>query len=195
MRLELKPVAALSDDERAALKALTAAVYPPEVVAASPGRHLTWAPPDYSALVWDEEGVLVSCGPAGPRGNGGRRRRQDRWNRERENPPASRRPPSTTITGWPFRCSFAAIISCRSTTASAGSASRAGCSWSSPRAEGRVHDQPPDGAVGAARGPTGRDHRRQRPALVMKAGSTTHGRIETSTVDARNAPAGPAISA
>jgi hypothetical protein len=60
MRLELKPVAELSDDERVALKALSAAVYPPEVVAASPGPHLKWAPPDYGVLVWDEAGSLVS---------------------------------------------------------------------------------------------------------------------------------------
>ena len=60
MRLDLKPVVLLSDDERAALKALTAAVYPPEVVAASPGRHFQWARPDYSVLVSTPEGELVS---------------------------------------------------------------------------------------------------------------------------------------
>jgi GNAT superfamily N-acetyltransferase len=60
MRVDLKPVAMLDDDERAALKALTAAVYPPEVVAVSPGRHFQWAPPDYSVLVFTPEGELVS---------------------------------------------------------------------------------------------------------------------------------------
>ena len=60
MRVDLKPVAKLSDDERAALKALTAAVYPPDVFAASPGRDLTWASPDYSVLVSNSEGELVS---------------------------------------------------------------------------------------------------------------------------------------
>lgn len=60
MRIDLKPVATLDDDERAALKALTAAVYPPEVVAVSPGRHCQWAPPDYSILVFTPEGELVS---------------------------------------------------------------------------------------------------------------------------------------
>ena len=60
MRLELKPVPELSDDERRALKALSAAVYPAQVTAASPGRHLKWAPPDYGVLVWDETGSLVS---------------------------------------------------------------------------------------------------------------------------------------
>jgi nodulation protein A len=60
MRVDLKPVATLDDDERAALKALTAAVYPPEVVVVSPGRHFHWAPPDYSVLVCTPEGELVS---------------------------------------------------------------------------------------------------------------------------------------
>ncbi|MGH8058336.1 MAG: GNAT family N-acetyltransferase [Candidatus Entotheonellia bacterium] len=60
MRIDLKPVATLDDDERAALKALTAAVYPPEVVAVSPGRHFQWAPPDYSVLVFTPEGEVVS---------------------------------------------------------------------------------------------------------------------------------------
>jgi aminoglycoside 2'-N-acetyltransferase I len=60
MRLELKPVTALSDGERDALKALTAAVYPPEVLATSPGRFLQWAPAAWSVLVWTVEGQLVS---------------------------------------------------------------------------------------------------------------------------------------
>jgi hypothetical protein len=60
LRLRLKPVAALDEDERAALRALTAAVYPPEVVAASPGRHVTWSPPDFSLMVSTDEGELVS---------------------------------------------------------------------------------------------------------------------------------------
>ena len=60
MRLDLKPAATLGDDERGALKALTAAVYPPDVVATSPGRHITWAPVDYRLLVWSQEGELVS---------------------------------------------------------------------------------------------------------------------------------------
>lgn len=60
MHIDLKPVGTLDDDERAALKALTAAVYPPEVVAVSPGRHLQWAPPEYSVLVFTPEGALVS---------------------------------------------------------------------------------------------------------------------------------------
>jgi nodulation protein A len=60
MHIDLKPVAMLADDERTALKALTAAVYPPEVVVVSPGWHFQWAPPDYSVLVFTPEGELVS---------------------------------------------------------------------------------------------------------------------------------------
>jgi len=60
LRIDLKPVATLDDDERAALKALAAAVYPPDVVAVSPGRLFKWAPPDYSVLVFTPAGELVS---------------------------------------------------------------------------------------------------------------------------------------
>jgi GNAT superfamily N-acetyltransferase len=60
MRLDLKPITALSDGERDALKALTAAVYPPEVLATSPGRFLQWAPSAWSVLVWTVEGQLIA---------------------------------------------------------------------------------------------------------------------------------------
>lgn len=60
MRIVLKPVASLDENERVALKALTAAVYPPEVVAASPGRNIRWASPSSSVLVFTPEGELVS---------------------------------------------------------------------------------------------------------------------------------------
>jgi GNAT superfamily N-acetyltransferase len=60
VRLDLKPVTALTDAERAALRALTAAVYPPERLAASPGRSVQWAPSQWSILVWAEEERLVA---------------------------------------------------------------------------------------------------------------------------------------
>jgi aminoglycoside 2'-N-acetyltransferase I len=60
MRLDLKLVTELSDGERDALKALTAAVYPPEVLATSPGRFLQWAPAQWSVLVWTAEGRLIA---------------------------------------------------------------------------------------------------------------------------------------
>jgi GNAT superfamily N-acetyltransferase len=60
MRVELKAVARLTPEEGAALKALTAAVYPPDVVAASPGRRFRWASPEYSVLVSTDDGELVA---------------------------------------------------------------------------------------------------------------------------------------
>jgi GNAT superfamily N-acetyltransferase len=60
MYLDLKPVTALSERERDALRALTAAVYPPEVLARSPGRFLQWTPSTWSVLVWTMEGQLVA---------------------------------------------------------------------------------------------------------------------------------------
>jgi aminoglycoside 2'-N-acetyltransferase I len=60
MRLDLKPVTEISARERDALKALTAAVYPPEVLATRPGRYLQWAPPQWSVLVWSEEDRLIA---------------------------------------------------------------------------------------------------------------------------------------
>ena len=60
MRVDVRPASGLSDAERGALKALTAAVYPPETtLAASPGRQVTWAPAEYSVLVSTEDGELV----------------------------------------------------------------------------------------------------------------------------------------
>jgi aminoglycoside 2'-N-acetyltransferase I len=60
MCLDLKPVADLSNEERDALKALTAAVYPPEVLATRPGRSLQWAPSAWSVLVWTLAGELIA---------------------------------------------------------------------------------------------------------------------------------------
>ncbi|HEY7869502.1 MAG TPA: GNAT family N-acetyltransferase [Methylomirabilota bacterium] len=62
MRLDLKPVTALTDEERAALRALTEAVYPPESLAASPGRSVRWAPVQWSILVWVEEVLVAHAG-------------------------------------------------------------------------------------------------------------------------------------
>jgi predicted acetyltransferase len=60
MRLELKPVTELSTAERDALKELTAAVYPPELLATNPGRFLEWASAQSSVLAWTEERKLVA---------------------------------------------------------------------------------------------------------------------------------------
>ena len=60
MHLDLKPVTELCKKERDALRGLTTAVYPPEVLARSPGRSLQWAPSTWSVLVWTVEGQLIA---------------------------------------------------------------------------------------------------------------------------------------
>src|SRR4051794_41718352 len=56
MSVELRRVADLTAAERSALQALSAAVYPPEVAAAWPGRAIEWAAPEWCAVVWDGRG-------------------------------------------------------------------------------------------------------------------------------------------
>jgi GNAT superfamily N-acetyltransferase len=58
--LTLDRVADLSDADQAAIRALTAAVYPPAASADWPGRHLEWAAHDWCARIRDETGQLVS---------------------------------------------------------------------------------------------------------------------------------------
>jgi GNAT superfamily N-acetyltransferase len=50
-RIEYRLMADLSDAERADLTALSQAVFPPEVLAALPGRHLEWAAPEGRVFV------------------------------------------------------------------------------------------------------------------------------------------------
>ena len=60
MRLDVKPVAEFSAEERGALLALTAAVYPPEKTAVSPGRAIQWSSPEHGVLVLGPAGELVA---------------------------------------------------------------------------------------------------------------------------------------
>lgn len=53
-------IADLSDDERAALRRLSAAVYPPEAAATWPGRHLEWVRPQWGVFILDDANALVS---------------------------------------------------------------------------------------------------------------------------------------
>jgi GNAT superfamily N-acetyltransferase len=61
-RCQLTPVAVLTEGDRGALAALTAAVYPPRVAAASPGRHLQWARPEHSMLVFAADELVAHVG-------------------------------------------------------------------------------------------------------------------------------------
>lgn len=57
MRIHLLPVVELTGTDRASVAALSAAVYPPDVVAAWPGRSIEWATPQWSVIVWDDGGT------------------------------------------------------------------------------------------------------------------------------------------
>ncbi len=49
-----------SPDDGIRLRALSAAVYPPEESASWPGRNIEWAAPDFDIEIFDEHGDLVS---------------------------------------------------------------------------------------------------------------------------------------
>ena len=59
MRWELRPAADLSTGERAAVRTLALAVYPPEVSAERPGRAIEWAPHQWAVVGWDAEGAAL----------------------------------------------------------------------------------------------------------------------------------------
>jgi aminoglycoside 2'-N-acetyltransferase I len=54
--MNVRPVSGLTDEERAALRSLGSAVYPPEVEAAWPGRQIEWATRQWSVIVWNDTG-------------------------------------------------------------------------------------------------------------------------------------------
>jgi len=58
-QLDVKLVTEQTQEEREALRALTAAVYPPAESAADPVRQIAWASPEWGILVWDDAGALV----------------------------------------------------------------------------------------------------------------------------------------
>jgi aminoglycoside 2'-N-acetyltransferase I len=69
VRIEIKPDRDFDCRERLALRALQEATYPPEVRAARPGRNITWASPEWSALVWIDGALasrvgLITCSAA-----------------------------------------------------------------------------------------------------------------------------------
>jgi len=60
VRIDTTPVADLTPADREELRALTAAVYTPEVIATLPETRVTWAPTPWSLRVRDDDGRLVS---------------------------------------------------------------------------------------------------------------------------------------
>ncbi len=62
MRWELRQVADLTAGEQSALRALSAAVYPPEVAAVWPGRTIEWERHSQCVIGWDGDAVLCYVG-------------------------------------------------------------------------------------------------------------------------------------
>ncbi len=60
MRIDTTPVADLTPADHAELRALTAAVYTPDVIAALPETRVTWAATTWSIRVRDDDDRLVS---------------------------------------------------------------------------------------------------------------------------------------
>lgn len=62
MQVECIARDAFSEHQSQALEQLWSAVYPPEVLATLPSRALTWAPPQWSVLVWDADELVARVG-------------------------------------------------------------------------------------------------------------------------------------
>jgi aminoglycoside 2'-N-acetyltransferase I len=62
MQIEVVERNHFSATQDRALDALWAAVYPPEVIAALPNRAITWAAPQWSLLLWDDDQLVTRVG-------------------------------------------------------------------------------------------------------------------------------------
>jgi hypothetical protein len=62
MKFEFVASGQFSNRQKNGLDHLGTAVYPPEVVATLPGRFFTWASPQWSVLLWDEDELVSRVG-------------------------------------------------------------------------------------------------------------------------------------
>ena len=62
MNLEFVPTEGMTDRQKQGLQQLRAAVYPPEVIATLPGRFFTWASPQWSVLLWEQDDLVSRAG-------------------------------------------------------------------------------------------------------------------------------------
>ena len=62
MKIEFVATEELSDSQKKALDQLRVAVYPPEVIATLPGRFFSWASPQWSVLLWDQDELVSRVG-------------------------------------------------------------------------------------------------------------------------------------
>ena len=58
--IKLTRISELSEADRAEVRGLSQAVYPPEVAASWPGRLLEWANSEWCVRIWGSDGELVS---------------------------------------------------------------------------------------------------------------------------------------
>ena len=62
MKVEFVAAEKLSNLQEEALEQLGAAVYPPEVEGKLPGISFTWASPQWSILVWEQDELVTHAG-------------------------------------------------------------------------------------------------------------------------------------
>ena len=62
MKIEFVATSQFSETQKESLKQLRAAVYPAAVLATLIGKNVTWASPDWSILVWDENELVSRVG-------------------------------------------------------------------------------------------------------------------------------------
>ncbi|HUG33831.1 MAG TPA: GNAT family N-acetyltransferase [Anaerolineales bacterium] len=62
MNIEFEATDHLSDGQKNGIAQLRSAVYPPEVLATLPGKLFTWASPQWSVLLWDEDELVSRVG-------------------------------------------------------------------------------------------------------------------------------------
>lgn len=62
MKIEFVVKEKLSDTQKKALDQLWENVYPPEVIETLPGRFFSWASPQWSILLWDQDEIVSRVG-------------------------------------------------------------------------------------------------------------------------------------
>lgn len=62
MNIEFIETEKFSDIQKSALQNLRAVVYPPEVIETLPARFFSWASPQWSVLLWEQEELVARVG-------------------------------------------------------------------------------------------------------------------------------------
>ena len=62
MNLEFVQTEEMTNRQKHGLQQLGAAVYPPAVIATLPGRFFTWASPQWSVLLWEQDELVSRAG-------------------------------------------------------------------------------------------------------------------------------------